>query len=210
MKKTKQKEFIALQNEWYEKLKKDGFEDIEFYNPKTGQGHNSPYMRTRNSPHARQLAQNYSPQLLQHFRLCQNYLAHGPFYSNLRSKYLKLRANGDLPAKIRSFPDFQRAQDIYYSRAESTAWQLYCDGSTLREISVELRRLHKLQKLGKPPKRWGKAAKGEPYSIFWVKKLIDRVKLDSVKFNLTDYEGIYVVDAEKDDEDGQDYIGGRF
>lgn len=206
----KTKEFIALQNKWYKKLKQDGFEDIEFYNPKTGSGQSSPFMKTDRIPDTGQLRAAYSIELENHYRLSRNFLAHGPFYPNLKRKYLKFRKNGALYSftnskndldlqsftpeqfrkAFRTFKAFHKAHDPYITRAQSKAWQLYCDGLTIREISDELRRLHSYKKLGKPPKRWGKATKGKPYSTFWVKTAIDRLKVDSIRFNATHSEGI--------------------
>lgn len=180
-------EFLELNKEWYDKLKKDGFEDIEWFNPKTGIGQGSPFLRSKSSPDLGTLRARYSSALSQHYRLCRNFAAHGPFYTKIKHIYSNSK---DLQ---RSFPRFRQyflSLDKAYSPAEEELWNMYADGCTIREISRELRRLHKLKKLGKSPKRWGKAYKGQPYSIFWVQQRLKALKVDCAIFNQTHPEGI--------------------
>lgn len=186
------KEFRNLQSEWYDKLKKEGFEDIEWYNPKTGIGHGSRFLKSKNIPDTGNIVRNYSPDVENLYRLCRNFLAHGPFYSKFQDIY----ANSDeLKRNFKSLRGFINSIDFVYSRAETECFRLHSEGASLREISKELRRLHRRKKLGKPPKRWGVATKGEPYSIYWVSHKVRDLRSDMRLFNGSDEEGL---NAEKD------------
>lgn len=187
-KKLPKKEFIKLKKEWYDKLKEDGFKDLEWFDPKTGLGQGSPYLKNDKIPTTGALRKNYSPELPQHYRLCQNFLSYGPFHLNLAQKYEK---NHEIFNSYTNFGAFLADQDPKYSLAESILWELYCEGKPLKTISDELRRLYKLRLLDRVPKRWGKAHKGLPFSIYWVKHKVDKIKLDCAEFNFKDPEGLY-------------------
>ena len=85
------KEFLKIENEWYDKLKESGFDDIEWYDPKTGIGRGGAMMGTKTNRNLQQLRKTYSPALQQHYRLCRNFAANGPFYSILKEKYNKIK-----------------------------------------------------------------------------------------------------------------------
>ena len=184
----KSKEFIALQAEWYDKLKKDGFEDLEWFNPKTGIGQGSHYLRSSNNFTMGELRRKYSSNLHQHYRLCQNFFSHGPFYPNLKHKY---DTNDELSSIYPNFGAYAAAlvkKSTYYNKAESKLWQMYCEGATVRQISAELRRLYRAGKLPKPAKSRLRA--GQPYSTYWVHDRIHMLRVASIEFNKNHPEGI--------------------
>ena len=200
------KEFVKLQSKWYDKLKKSGFEDIEWYNPKTGLGQGSPFLKSDNIPDTGQIRKAYAPELENHFRLCRNFRANGPFYPHLRQNY---RNSGDLRAKYAKLKDYLATFEEWYTTVDYKVWDAYTEGATIRDISAMLRSLYRQKKLGKPPKQWGssnrrhtwgRSSNGEPYSIYWVKHRLDFLKLANIKFNHTHPDGIDVW-GEEDDED---------
>lgn len=80
-------EFLKLRNEWYKKLEKSGFEDLEWYNPDTGMGQGSPYLKSSTSHTLGSLRRNYASATQSHYRLCRNFLQHGGFYTILKENY---------------------------------------------------------------------------------------------------------------------------
>ena len=68
--------------------------------------------------------------------------------------------------KYRSFKNFVADQDAL-TLPEELALKFYADGLVVTEVSDRLRQLYKLGKLGKAPERYGRAARGLPYSYFW-------------------------------------------
>ena len=192
------KEFIKLQKKWYKKLDRSGFEDLEWFNEKNGLGQGSPFLKSKNVPDTGTIRKKYTKSLQQHYRLCRNFRQHGDFYSILRTKY---RNSSDLQRNFPSFKKFLESLESYYTKAQEKLWELYSEGITYKEITDELRRLHRRKRLGKPPKRWGKAHRGEPYSIFWVKKQIDKLKVDMIVFNRTHAEGLLLDDEADGDFD---------
>jgi len=185
--KKSNREFLDLQNKWYKKLKRSGFEDIEWTNPKTGRGQNSPYLKAGNSVTSKQMRSESASALQQHYRLCRNFLANGPFYTNCKDIFKK---NREKYAKFRTFKAFSEHLQPYHNKAAQECWRLYCDGFTIRKISDALRSLHRQWKLSSPKNRWGASSKGEPYSTFWVAKKIDELKVDCIVFNISDPEGL--------------------
>lgn len=73
------KEFIKLQKQWYAKLAKEGFEDIEWIDHSTGKGHNSPFLRG-----SMQGGRRYHAGRDLYFRMATNYL-HNCKSSSLRN-----------------------------------------------------------------------------------------------------------------------------
>lgn len=201
----KNKEFVKLQSEWYDKLKKEGFDDIEWFDPKTGIGQGSPYLKTKGSVTQAAIERNHTQALAQHYRICRNFLQNGPFYLNLTEKYCR---NDQIFDTYANFGAFLADQAQKYTLAESILWECYCSGFSIRDISIELRRLYKLRLLDRVPKRWGKACKGLPFSVFWVKKTLDRLKLDCTAFNLNDSEGLASLESAEDSE-GVDFEKGE-
>ena len=190
-------EFRELQTEWYDKLKEEGFDDLEWFDPKTGMGLGTPYLKNSTSITPGELCRKYHPELDNHYRLCRNFLAHGPFYPNLEEKY---RNSSSLQDKYKSFGLFLGKSRPYFSRALSELFKMYTEGRTIRQISTELRKLHKSKQLGKPPKHKGKYSKAEPYSIYWVHSHLKSMKLAMIEWNTTAEEGINAWQAEEVDE----------
>ena len=94
---------------------------------------------------------------------------------------------------FKQFPSFKKYQASYtpnYSRVDSALWRLHCEGFTIRQISKELRRLHKLNKLGAAPRRKGTNPNGQPYSIYYVHSHLDKLKKDCLDFNALHPEGL--------------------
>lgn len=178
------KEFKELQTKWYKKLKRSGFIDLEWYNPKTGIGHGTPYLKAKGQPTNGDLAKRFNADFAALHQLYRNFLGSGPFYPNLKHIYTN---SNDLQRSFRSFPKFLKSYDITYTRAEYHCLRLLTEGNSIRKTSKALRRLHHKNKLGKPPKRWGKATKGQPYSVFWVKKTLDKLKKAAIDFERLDY-----------------------
>ncbi len=63
------KEFAKLQKEWYAKLSKDGFEDIEWVDHKTGQGQNSDYLKRP----AQMITITYDESIEEHYRIMRHF-----------------------------------------------------------------------------------------------------------------------------------------
>lgn len=66
------KAFIKLLNQWYAKLSKSGFEDIEWYDPKTGKGQNSDMLHRP----AGNIGRTYSKSTEFYYAMCRNYITH--------------------------------------------------------------------------------------------------------------------------------------
>jgi hypothetical protein len=64
---------------------------------------------------------------------------------------------------------------------------MYCDGATYREISKQLRKLHKAKKLKQNTKRNTSA----PYSLYWVKTTVHELIIESRLFNRYHPEGLF-------------------
>jgi hypothetical protein len=202
-------EFRKLQNEWYDKLEDDGFEDLEWrndvYNDKP-----SPFLKSSTSYTIGRIRQKYTPELAHHYQLCQNFLAHGPFYANLRSKYLELRENGTIKAYkyakatiySPNFADFCKQYQPHYTKAQQYLFEFYLQGLTIRDISKELRRLYKLNKLPK----LNRGRPGTPYSMYWVKSHLDTLKRHSVLFNAVHPEGLPISFEEQHCQDPYEYL----
>jgi hypothetical protein len=72
-----------LTNKWYDKLKKSGFEDIEFYDSNTGYGQNADYLKHS----AAKMTAKYSTETAQHYRICTNFTTHYQF-PNKKHKFI--------------------------------------------------------------------------------------------------------------------------
>lgn len=68
---TSSKEFAKLQKQWYAKLAKSGFEDIEWVNHNTGTGHDSGYLKG-----SLLSGKAYHPGRELYYQLALNYLTH--------------------------------------------------------------------------------------------------------------------------------------
>ena len=65
-------EFAKLQSEWYAKLKKAGFDDIEWTDTSTGLGQNTPYLKRAHN----NLLKTYKPETEFYFRMVSNFRSH--------------------------------------------------------------------------------------------------------------------------------------
>lgn len=80
--KAKSKDFIALQNEWYAKLKDDGFQDIEVVSKATG--HTDPGLINGSETNLkRRIRAGGVESTLYFYNLMQNYLTHRPNFSRI-------------------------------------------------------------------------------------------------------------------------------
>ncbi len=84
------KEFKQAQKKWYDKLKKEGFEDIEWINHETGYGQNTPwiknYKKTVNEKKMHEHNDYYSK--------CSYFLHYGKFKSRLHKKIWEFYCEG--------------------------------------------------------------------------------------------------------------------
>ena len=69
--KVSEREFAAIQKEWYGKLADDGFKDLEWVDHSTGKGQNSDFLKGSFAAGKR-----YHAGRDLHYRLATNYLAH--------------------------------------------------------------------------------------------------------------------------------------
>jgi hypothetical protein len=69
------KDLSKLTVKWYKKLKRSGFEDIEWLDVRTGYGQNTPYLKDS----AMILGGRYSKETETHYRVCQNFCTHHIF-----------------------------------------------------------------------------------------------------------------------------------
>lgn len=93
----KTKKFIEIQNKWYDKLKKSGFKDLEWIDPKTGLGQNTPYLLTEDS----KLKDRYNPSEQTYYENALSYYHHGNFKSKLHKFIWKCHAEGISYRKMR-------------------------------------------------------------------------------------------------------------
>lgn len=187
-------EFIKLQNEWYKKLDQSGFKDLEWLDTKTGAGHDTPYLETKKSPNSQHLANIYDFTVLKRFENFRFFLANGPFYSNLRDKYLKSR---ETRCSYPTFGVFLMNQPQYFTKPQEELFRLFCDGLTVREISSELKRLKRLKRLGRLPKRLNRK---NSFSIFYVHYHLKILKHAAMLWLSKNAQ------AGEDDEAGEDYL----
>ena len=147
------KQFVKLQNKWYKKLKQSGFQDLEWYNPDSGFGQGSPFLQTKGNITLGDVRRKYRETAAQYFRLSRNFLQCACFYLILKENF---NNSEQLRREFSSLRKYLSTLPHYYSKAESILWSMHCDGSTIRKISAELRRLYKYKKLGNPAKRKSK------------------------------------------------------
>jgi len=111
----KDKEFRELQDKWYKKLAKEGFDDLEWTDSKTGRGQNSRYLKkTLNN-----LRKVYDKNRATHYRLCENFLTHGRFPSKKHEFIFKLYVNGIsyrlmIPKMFNNFKTGKRSFSVFY------------------------------------------------------------------------------------------------
>lgn len=89
------KQFKKVQREWYSKLKESGFDDLEWFNPKTGFGQNSDYLKKTVFFDRKRLGKDRGTSAF--FRLLRHFLVESGFLRlKMPRKRLKLGKNADL------------------------------------------------------------------------------------------------------------------
>jgi hypothetical protein len=84
------KEFTKLQNKWYNKLKRSGFDDIEWTDTKTGFGQSTSYLKnSRNGVNAQ-----LDPNKELYYTMCRNWLAHAGPVKKIDRIMFELHAEG--------------------------------------------------------------------------------------------------------------------
>lgn len=92
-------QFKTVQKEWYAKLKESGFDDLEWFNPKTGFGQNSDYLKKTVFFDRRRLTKDRGS--ADFFRLFRHFLVESGFLRlKMPRKRLKLGKSADLNTKI--------------------------------------------------------------------------------------------------------------
>jgi hypothetical protein len=181
------KEFVKLQSEWYDKLKDEGFEDIEYFSGRSAHSLDTPYLGTKRQPTSGSLRRRYSSQTSNHYRMCRNFLQNGPFTPILWQKY---KNSGTLQTSHPTFTSFTRTFDQTFNRADFHLFRLYTEGLPFLEMSEELRRLYRLNKISVAKKSRQPSKDREPFSVFWVFKRVKELKIEMYRWNYTDSEGL--------------------
>lgn len=166
-------EFKKLQSQWYSKLQKEGFKDIELMVDRNGFKRTRPagtkYVNSDRDTRNEQLMvyNNYktidkapgTEIIFSYYRLCRIFLTHG----------------------------------IFASKIHKTIFEKYSEGKSYREIAIE----HN-QALGNPPtkkqKTHGNSATALEHKLItkWnVSKIMEQNKKDLLNFHLTHPEGEY-------------------
>jgi hypothetical protein len=82
-------QFIELQKQWYEKLAKSGFKDLEWVDHTTGLGHDTPHLKGSLS-----LGRTYHPGRALYYDMALAYLTHCRSLSGFNRFIWRLHANG--------------------------------------------------------------------------------------------------------------------
>lgn len=82
--------FIKLQNKWYKKLKKQGFEDLEWVDDGKGIGQDSSFLLKPLT----NMTKFYKKDVENFYRICRNYAGYGTFASKLDKYCFKYYADG--------------------------------------------------------------------------------------------------------------------
>jgi hypothetical protein len=86
----KDKGFRELQKKWYDRLKKEGFDDIEWTDHKTGYGQDSPHLK-RSTYY---ISSKYSLGTENYYRLFRNFVSHATFTSKIDKTIAELHSEG--------------------------------------------------------------------------------------------------------------------
>lgn len=115
------KKLKDLRNQWYAKLAKEGFEDIEINRT---DGSSFEYPALRNPAYKWEtLEKRYSIATFEHFRSCRNFLSHAHFASNFDEEIWRMYTDGVSIRKIAqhfcqrgkqlsAFPIFQKIKEL--------------------------------------------------------------------------------------------------
>lgn len=173
------KQFIKLQNKWYDKLRKSGYDDIEFLNKQTGRGQDSPYLSSTKNRSTYKIRKKYSSASSAYYRLSSIFLAHGEFCRQKPRKnaakalktslsYLKFN-NLDQSLEILRDTHYPKApKNHLYTYAEYLIWQMICEAKSYRYISGKLRKLYKAGKVDQDLEVTVK----NPWSIYTIHKRV--------------------------------------
>lgn len=145
----------ALQATWYKKLKATGFDDIEWTDHSTGDGHNSSYLKRNNVPDD---AARYNHQA-EFFRRARAYLELNPAWAGYPKprtflsdkRMLKVIAELQqarqqyLKAK-RRFESLDKAHKLMVTELDFIIWTWFCSGVSYRDISKRLKKERKFTK----------------------------------------------------------------
>ena len=103
------KEFYKLQKKWYDKLKKEGFDDIEGGKP--GLEYSDFIKR-----HSLEMKKAYNPKTEEYYRRCRIHANHGSFDTNLQKYVFTCHAEGHSYRKIIKMvrARFKRSISVFY------------------------------------------------------------------------------------------------
>ena len=221
-------DFKKIQKEWYSKLNSEGFEDIEWFNPDTGFGQNSPYLKRCTN----QIRLRMNPATLRLFRLFQHFLADSGFLrlkkprnrlklgKTARQQPKSANKKTKKPTTSKGEPSkallaYNKQLSKYFQHLCQTELALkYCDGWTMRQISKHMRAQFTLSRLdlasserlkpelvGSRHLTWlvkELAPKQSSFSLFWVHYNLTKLLKASALFNSTHKLGLVSQDEEHD------------
>ena len=217
-------ELKKVQKEWYEKLSESGFDDIEWFNPNTGKGHNSPYLKRGTNL----IRKRMNPSTSRLYRLFQHFLMESGFLRpKMPRKRLKLRksarkqlgkaSTSQSKYTTASIKDYNSKLSNYFNQLCQAELALkYCHGWTMRDISAHMRSQFTVSRLDLPSSKRMKAEittsrhitwlvkglrpKQKSFSLFWVHYNLSKLLKASTIFNLTHERGLISQDMEHEDE----------
>lgn len=171
----KSKKFRELQKKWYDKLKKDGFEDIEWVDHKTGVGQNSSFLKNSLSTRKKACEGGFaSSKRFQYYRLASNFLHNYKDFKDLADDGATKPNRGATKPRAKS--------KSYKTNVDYELWKLHTEGSTYREISRSLKSLFR------SPKR---------FSVYWVYYRVKRLQDIMLQWNKTNSEGLLASELEE-------------
>lgn len=173
--------FKKLQNKWYKKLKEEGFEDVEWYNEKTGYGQNSAFLK-RSTGYLRHV---FDPQTVQLYSLIRNFLVHTgspaplksakKFFKPKKIKHLHVfpaskskKCHKDLPSS------YSPTDNLHH--LDTALLEYYLEGLTYRHLSKAMQARYPFVSL--------------KFSIFWISKRINMLKQTAFTWNKINPEGL--------------------
>lgn len=132
--KISKSEYIKLYAKWYDRLKREGFEDIEWFDPKTALGQSGHYMVK--STH--KITKKYNEFTEEHYRLCRNFLTHFKFPNKKIEKIFELHTDGasyrDIIKELKKIAHKWAYRHYYYNKQGKPVITLF----TLHKIVPDL------------------------------------------------------------------------
>lgn len=191
------KKFVQLQSKWYQKLKDEGFDDIEWYNEESGYGQNSVYMK-RSTGH---MKATFDPAAAQLYSLYSNFLEHRGTpapnftvqkrYKPKKFKHLHLYVASTGKSVHKTLPkDYTLQQKLHH--IDSLIIQLLLEGFSYREMTPALQASYPKARLG--------------FSIFWLCRRIALLRKACMLFNYKDPEGLYSPEQLSQQEEEQNQL----